>query len=346
MVARQSSTQMTGRPRAAVVVNEMKVDLDALRRLVAAEETRGGWGETLWFPTSAADPGQLAARRARAAGAALVVIVGGDGTVRAVVEELADSGLPLGLVPAGTGNLLARALGLPLNDLPGSIETAFDGGTRTIDVAQIELRREDDTVDRHSYLVMAGIGLDAQMAAHTNAAVKKRVGWLAYVHPIAASVLGAKQLYLHYRLDGSRVRSVRAHTVIVGNSGTLPGNLLLLPDAAVDDGLLDVVVLRPNGFGGWVQIASRLSLTGPIRRIRGGRTVLGWVPASPSLQYARAKEFVVRFNLPQEIQLDGDPFGSVIGVRIRVQHHALTIGVPTSRPVGDVSAIGSDGVDE
>jgi hypothetical protein len=104
---------------------------------------------------------------------------------------------------------------------------------------------------RQVFLVMAGIGLDVQMAQETSALAKRHLGWLAYVSPIAQSIIRNRLFSVQYRVDGGRSRSARAHTIIVGNCGTLTGSMLLLPAAKVDDGVLDVVMLRPKGrFGG------------------------------------------------------------------------------------------------
>ena len=102
----------TGSRRAAVIVNPAKVDVARLRSAVAVEEERGGWQPSRWFETTVDEPGRLAAATALKDEPALVVVAGGDGTVRTVAEELLPAEVPLALIPAGTGNLLARNLGL------------------------------------------------------------------------------------------------------------------------------------------------------------------------------------------------------------------------------------------
>ena len=323
-----SATAPAARRVAAVVYNPVKVDLSALRAAVADEETRGGYGPTVWFETSSQDAGQKAARDALAADPSVVIVAGGDGTVRAVAGEVHSSGVSLALVPAGTGNLLARNLRLKLSDLKDSVHTAFAGSERLIDIAFAEFEREDHSTTRHAFLVMAGIGLDANMAVNTNSVLKKRVGWLAYTHPIAQSVIRNRQLPMRYRIDGSRVRSIRAHTVIVGNCGTLTANILLLPDAVVDDGLLDVIVLRPKGVGGWARIGTRLAIGGVLNRSKGGRLILQAAPAFEALQYVQARELVVRFETAEAIELDGDSFGDVMAARITILRRSLSVRVP------------------
>lgn len=314
--------------RAAIIYHPVKTPEDRLRLAVANHEREHGWGESLWFPTSAEDAGRQAAQDALAAEPAVIIVAGGDGTVRAAVEAVQGTGVPLALLPAGTGNLLARNLDLPLNDLERSVAVAFSGVTRVIDVAEAELEDENRRRDRHVFAVMAGIGLDAAMAQNTSALAKKHLGWLAYVTPIARSIIANRLFHLRYRVDGGRIGSERAHTVIVGNCGTLTGNMLLMPKAVIDDGLLDVVMLRPRGFFGWTGIGTRLTFQGLANLSRFGKSVLDVTPDIRALAYAQGREFTVRFEAPHHVELDGDTFGPIVGARIRVVPGALRVCVP------------------
>ena len=258
----------------------------------------------------------------------MVVVAGGDGTVRAVVEAVHGRGIPLGVVPAGTGNLLARNLGLEVGDLGAAVRTAFRGATRPVDVAIADLIDVDGDRTRRVFVVMAGIGLDAEMAETTSALAKRRLGWLAYVTPIARSIIANRQFHLRYRIDGGSTRSARAHTVIVGNCGTLAGNLLLLPTAQVDDGLIDVVMLRPRRRFGWAGIWLRLILQGLARHSRHAERMMRSAVDLRSLAYAQGTRFDVRFDTPHEVELDGDGFGPVIAAQIGVLPAALDIRIP------------------
>ncbi|WP_235940052.1 diacylglycerol/lipid kinase family protein [Occultella kanbiaonis] len=151
-----------------VIVNPTNVDLPRLRSAVASAQEQHGWLPTVWLETTADDAGQ------RAATLAVVhdpVVAGGDGTIRAVTEELHSSGIPIAVVPAGTGNLLARNLGL-LRDMETAARTAFTGATRTIDVGLVSLVHDDGSTTSHAFLVMTGVGLDARMATDTSGALK------------------------------------------------------------------------------------------------------------------------------------------------------------------------------
>lgn len=314
-------------PRAAVVYNPTSMAIDRLRELVGAEEQRLGRAPTRWYPTDAADSGSAAARRALADEPDLIMIAGGDGTVRAVAEAVQMSAaIPIALLALGTGNLLARNLNIPVGDLAAAVRTAFEGETRKIDTGVAELRDEGAT-RRHTFVVMAGIGLDAAMASDTQASAKKRIGWLAYVSPIARSVLGNRHVDLKYRIDDQRIRSARAHTIIVGNCGTLTGDMQLLPDADVEDGLLDVVMFRPQTRFGWARIGTRLTFHNVARRSRLGRRALDSAPPERALVYTKGRDLRVRFDAAQRIELDGDDFGTVTSARVTVRPASLAIRV-------------------
>ncbi len=310
-----------------MIYNPVKIARGGLAAAVAAEERLHGWAASEWFETTRDDPGTGVGRRAVARGPAVVIVAGGDGTVRAVAEALEDSGVPLALVPVGTGNLLARNLGMPVSDPPFALRVAFGGSDRSIDVATVDLRRADGSTHRHAFVVMAGVGLDARMAEDTDGRLKKRIGWLAYADPIARSVVGGERVSLRYGIDGGRGRSVDAHTVIVGNCGTLAGGVLLLPDAVVDDGLLDLVILRPRRGFDWALVGARLLVHGLFHRTRAGRWVIAATPQLHALQYAQARTIDVEFDLPQMVELDGDGFGLVTRLSWSVQHAALTVKV-------------------
>ena len=312
---------------AAVVYNPVKIPLDRLRRAVAEQEQLHDWGPSRWYETSADDAGRGAAQEALRHGPAVVVVAGGDGTVRVVAEVVGDGGTPIALLPTGTGNLLARNLGLPLNDVDRCLRIAFEGTTRLVDVARAELEDDSGRRSRQVFLVMAGIGLDAEMAEHASAQAKRRLGWFAYVSPIARSIVANRLFHLDYRIDDGHTRTVRAHTVIVGNCGTLTGNMLLIPSAVVDDGLLDVVMLRPKGRFDWARIGTRLTLQGIAHRSRLGRSMVRLTPDQRTLAYAQGRQFEVRFGTAHGIELDGDSFGLVVRARISVQPGALHVCV-------------------
>jgi hypothetical protein len=169
--------------RCAVIYNPTKVS-DKFRALVDESLHRNGWRDTLWLETSAEDPGRAMTKQAVAEQVDLVIGAGGDGTIRYVADGLAHTGFPLGLVPAGTGNLLARNLDLPLEEVD-AIEVALAGQVRLLDLVRITV---DDRPPEH-FAVMAGIGIDAMIMDETDEDLKDKVGSAAYFIA-AAKALG------------------------------------------------------------------------------------------------------------------------------------------------------------
>ena len=321
-------SQVTGSPsRAAVVYNPIKIDLDAVRAVVAREEEAAGWPETLWFPTSQEDPGRAATTAAIDAGATLVIAAGGDGTVRAVAEVVDERGVELALLPSGTGNLLARNMKLTLNDLERSVRTAFTGRTTGVDLGTVHITHGDGSTSSHAFLVMAGVGIDAKMLAATDEKLKAKIGPLAYVAAIVKVAFDRNQLRLRYTLDGRRSKRMRAHTVIVGNCGTLTGNVLLLPNAVIDDGQFEIVMLRPEGVIGWSQILVKvLWENGVLRRTRLGRKMM--TKEVDALNYIKGQDLHVQLRHPEEIELDGDGFGDATAFRTTIKPQALRVRIP------------------
>ncbi|MCU1579976.1 MAG: diacylglycerol kinase [Rhodoglobus sp.] len=310
----------------AVVYNPTKVDVSDIKRVVETSEHARGW-TALWLETTSDDPGGGQATEAMEAGASVVIVAGGDGTVRAVAEVLVDTDVALCLVPSGTGNLLARNLNLAVDDLERSMSAAFSGIDRAIDAASIEIARADGSTETHTFLVMAGVGLDAKIMSNTDPELKEKVGWLAYARALATVLRDRNSLRIRYRSDQVQRRPARAQSVIVGNCGSLPANILLLPDAVLDDGLLDVVILKPESFRGWLQVIFKVFWeNGIIKRTKLGRKVDGI--DVDAVDFAQLPEFEVRLSRGDEIELDGDPFGEAVAFTTKVQAGALRLKVP------------------
>lgn len=317
-------------PTAAVVYNPVKVDLDVLKAAIASAESAAGWRESVWLETSEDDPGQGMAQQALEQGCDLVLAAGGDGTIRAVAEILAGTDVPMALLPSGTGNLLARNLELTLDNLEESVTTAFTGANRPVDVAVAELRREDGSQEKHTFVVMAGLGLDAQMMVNTDDDLKKKVGWLAYVQALSKAVKGGNRIAMRWQADDRHRHTSHVHTMLIGNCGSLPGNVLLLPDAAVDDGTLDIALLRPGGALGWIQVWSKILFeNGILRRHEVGRKLTNGLDREiRALRYLTARSIDVGLKEPEEFEIDGDPVGQVTAFRVHIEPEALLVKVP------------------
>jgi YegS/Rv2252/BmrU family lipid kinase len=279
------------------------------RHLVEAAAAAAGWGAPAWYTTTVEDPGRSMAEQAAISGAELVIVCGGDGTVRTVCAELAGTGVSVGVVPAGTGNLLARNLGIPLF-LQAAVDVALNGQDRAIDLVKVS---GDGIPEDEHFMVMAGMGFDAAVMEGANEQIKAKVGWLAYV------VSGLRNLMfpavrLEVSIDGGEWSRHRARTVVIGNVGYLQAGMPLLPDAAIDDGVLDVVLLHPSRFLSWIPLAVRVLSKGKrtddlVNRMTG-RTVS------------------VRAHGDTPRQLDGDSIGRGRELHCECVHGKLLVRVP------------------
>ncbi|GAB3258463.1 diacylglycerol/lipid kinase family protein [Nocardioides dilutus] len=303
-----------------VVVNPTKVDLDEARPVLEDAAASSDVGTLTLVETTEDDPGFGQTRQAVRDGAELVCALGGDGTVRAVAQELVGTGVPLGLLPGGTGNLLARNLGLPIDSLAEAAEAAFSGQDRTIDVGWLVVDPDDDqrtgdlstAADNvHCFTVMAGVGFDAQIMDDAPEGVKDKAGWAAYVAS-GGRHLTDDPFSLDLEVDGRTAAAGQVRTVVVGNCGELTGGMVLLPDAEVDDGLLDVATISPESLREWVAVASR---------------VLAERGDGPSLQRDRGRHLTLRADPAQLCEVDGDVLTEAATVRFVVQPACLVVRV-------------------
>jgi len=326
----------------AVVYNPVRVDVVRVRAAVEAAaasavatdpERYPGGIDLLWLETTPEDGGQAQTREALDRGAALVLAAGGDGTVRAVAEALRERDAALGVIPGGTGNLLARNLGLPFASVENACAIALSGETRRIDLGVATAHRPDGSATEHAFLVMAGAGIDAAMIAGARPELKRRFGWLAYVDAALRAYPNSTKVRVRFRIDGGHERSAHVSTILVANCGALPGNIELIPDAAIDDGMLDVAILQPATVFGWLAIWRKVTWENRVlRRSALGRRIIRFTDRAvrTRLSYLRGATVRVEVDAPEPFELDGDAFGDIVGLDLRVDERALRVRVPAA----------------
>ena len=289
--------------RVAVVANPTKSGDPFWERRILGVLERAGLPGATWLPTTAEDPGPGQARQALADGAELVVVCGGDGTVRSVGTVLAGTGVPMALLPSGTGNLLARNLQIPL-EVEAAARVASHGRTAAIDVGR--------TDDGACFLVMAGTGFDAAMLRDTSDRAKVWLSWAAYVLAGARHLRGPLATY-HLEVDGAAVQR-QGRGVLIGNVSALQSGFELLAGAQPDDGLLDVALLSPLTLRDWFRLARRAGIGRP----PGDRVLERWT----------ARTVTVRSEPAQPVQYDGDLVDTDVVLSCRVEPGALLVRVP------------------
>jgi diacylglycerol kinase family enzyme len=225
---------------------------------------------------------------------------------RGRAAALAGTGVPLAIVPRGTANLTARALGVPTR-LDAALAVGFGWHERRIDLA---------VADGITYAAMAGIRVDAAVVRGTPWGLKSRAGWLAYAAAGTRQVFGRPTTF-SIRLDGAEPLTRLARSVVVGNAGLLPGGFVLLPGARLDDGVLDVGILAPSSLLGWTRVAHRvLARSGcDDRHLERHR--------------ARRVEIEAAAELPREV--DGEVVSPGRALTVTVAPAALLVRVPGPR---------------
>jgi diacylglycerol kinase family enzyme len=302
-----------------VVVNPMKVAVADVRETLGEAAASAGLPAPVLVETTEDDPGYGQTRSAVADGATLVCALGGDGTVRAVAQELVGTGVPLGLLPGGTGNLLARNVGGRVDAMETAARTAFAGRDQRIDVGWLVLDPTPGQLDGipeaaanvHCFTVMAGVGFDAQMMADAPEGVKDRVGWAAYVAS-GGRHLTDPPFSVDLVVDGEPTGATKARTVVVGNCGELTGGMVLLPDALFDDGRLDVATVSPDSLTQWIGVAAR---------------VLANRDDGPALERSAGVDVTLAVDPPQLCEVDGDVLSEASTIRFVLQPKSLVVRV-------------------
>jgi diacylglycerol kinase family enzyme len=292
--------------RALVITNPVaaRTDAAALRAVLDALHTGGWHADTL--ATHAPGDARRFAEEAVATGYDVVVSYGGDGTAMQIAAALVGTGVPLGLVPGGTGNLLAGNLRLPRRP-DAAARAIVKGHARPVDLGAVE--RDDGT---HYFAVACGAGFDAELMAGTAAAAKQRWKMAAYVGR-ALTTLPAVTSVAHRVVVDGQPHEVQAAMVLVANCGELmPPFLRLGRSVEPDDGWFDVIALRADGVAG--SVAAFIDL---LRGIESGATRI-WATRG------RVVEIDTLGPPRRPVQVDGDAAGET-PVTARLLPHALQV---------------------
>jgi diacylglycerol kinase family enzyme/membrane-associated phospholipid phosphatase len=300
----------------AFIYNPERLNDEATaRRIVTDTLARRGWEAPLFLPTTRSDHGAGMVAEALRRQADLVLGAGGDGTIRIICNGLANTGVPFGLLPAGTGNLLARNLGVPL-DLEEAVRVAFDGVPTAVDLIKLTVDGDDQHAEH--FAVMGGVGFDAVLMENTSARLKRAIGSAAYV-VAAAQELGVPPHRVRFRVDGAAETRSRAVLTLLGNVGSLGPGVQLVPDADPTDGRMELIIGSPTGVSGWARLAAK---------------AMARVGVGSELEQFTGREVSIRLDEPLPYELDGDTLGRGQRFDAEVVPGALILMLPANRGGG------------
>jgi len=239
-----------------------------------------------------------------------VFTLGGDGTAMEVVDALAgNGGPPVGILPGGTGNLIARTLGIPL-DVGRAVPQLLGGGEVSVDLGVLTL---PETGVRRRFAFAAGVGIDASMIAEASAVLKRHVGVLAYMLSWSRAVLRRETFTTRVVIDGEPIERV-ASAVMIANFGAVLNDLIRLgPGIRQDDGKLDLCVFSPGTARDAARVAWKL-LRKDFR-------------ADPCMLYRAGRHFRIETDPPRAVQADGELLGTT-PLEIGVEPLAAQLLVP------------------
>jgi len=240
-----------------------------------------------------------------------------------VAEHLADTSADaeLAIVPLGTGNLFARNLDIPLNDVGAAFGLAVTGPSRPIDVGWVELQRDAGS-ERHAFVVMVGFGLDAQMLAETDDDLKDKAGWLAYVESLGRAWSASDVIRFTITTDDGTPQDREGHTLLIANCGELQGGMRLLPAADPSDGELDYLVMRAEGVAQWLGTLKTVLWD---NGLKGSSPSPDEVADTDSTQHGRAVKLAVALPEALAFEIDGEEVGETHAFTVTIQPSAIRV---------------------
>ncbi len=262
-----------------------------------------------WQFTERSGDAAAMAHLAAASGTRLVVAVGGDGTLHEVMNGVLGTGATVGLIPYGTGNDFARALGL-YGSLEIACKTLTSGVTKRVDVGVLD---GAGTGGPRHFLVLAGTGYDARTAETVNSGIRFLSGPLAYVWGAVLTLVRFRPFTLTLALDDDPPRTLKAMFVSFANAETTGGGMKIAPGAVVDDGCLDVCLVAE---------VSKPTLLYNLTQIFFGKHL-----RCPAVSMHRARSLTVDAEPPQPLLIDGEVLGTTPAT-VRVLPGALPFLVP------------------
>ncbi|MFW0155275.1 diacylglycerol/lipid kinase family protein [Rothia sp. P6271] len=302
--------------KVAVIFNPTKPQAELSCQTIKEQLAQAQWPEALFYETTVEDPGYQVAQKALEHGAQRVIAIGGDGTVREVASALAGSEATLGIVPMGTGNLLARNLNLAYGDVAESVNTALYGTPERVDMIQMKMTHRDQSITERRYIIMGGAGFDAQIMHDTDEKLKTRFGWVAYLQAGLKNLLKPRKSVKITVDDRPPIRR-KIRSVLIANCGQVQGGVNLTSTTNAQDGQLEVIILAPRNLSEWIIVGVQFVL-GPQIFNKRRRVLEHVVGKSANIKFVREE---------QPVEIDGDTLPHAIRLQAEVLPGAVKISL-------------------
>jgi len=254
-------------------------------------------------------PGHLA-EAAGKAHAALLVVIGGDGTVNEVVNGVAGTEAEIAVLPCGTGQDFGRTHGIP-SHFDDAVRLALDGGTRTIDLGRVEC----EGAEPRFFANVASAGMSGAVARRANSMTKALGGRATFFYALTREFLAWQNTRVVVELEGGIRREGPMHDVIVANGNWHGGGMKLAPEARQDDGAFDVVTIGD---------VSKLDFVTTAPKLYSGRYL-----SHPKVELLRSSSVTIGADEPLPLEVDGEPIGTT-PARFEIVPSALRLRVPAA----------------
>ena len=278
--------------------------LEAARRRLG--ERQGRWTEVTLRPGE----NITALTQELLSEATTLFVAGGDGTIRAAAQALQGTDIPLAILPTGTVNVLARELGIPLTDPIAAIDLGLSGEERRIDLG---------ICNGETFLLVCSGGVDSATVGQVNENLKSAVGATAYAFAAVGALATFTPHAVRVTIDGNALPETDVFLVAVSNTSLYGGDLKLLPDASLDDGLLDIVLFTAPNLPAAVRNAAFLPQLADM--------ALGRHSQSDNVWIFQGKHITLEADIPLMLQRDGD-LGGNTPATFSIAPRALRIKAP------------------
>lgn len=322
----------------AFIINPSKPQAEQVRAHIERFCEEHGLDQIEFIETQVDKDGRACALEALEHGAEVLVAAGGDGTVRTVASALSGTGRAMGIIPIGTGNLFARNMDIPLDDIDAALSVATSHGSRLVDMGWLSILDSKGGDHPHAFLIIAGVGFDALMIDSTDPQLKKNISWLAYFvsaigHLFTPKYHGTITLTSE---DGSVHTShdMVFRTFLAGNCGQIPV-FSLMPEAISDDGLLDFELIDTSGgIIGWANLFGDV-----VHQTIRGKAEQSPLSTNSVIDQIQGVSAEITLKNKALAQVDGDMLGETSHLRFSVDRQALCVRVPAGTDTSIITGL-------